>query len=203
MVVGEVLRAADETRVIARAILEDCCEPEKVDNWIVKYYAQLMRLRECETQKSDIMFYFSVVTDHDERIYGQVSGFFYEDIKEDVECYLGVELLECEQYASLYVPDYSISRYGEEVIASEALREYGFNSYDEEIRCPEDTKKAIKDALANMKRELFFTDVNYYDRCRLQFCKAYEGKEIPQWEDAKTAKGVKDNRSKADHLLLF
>ena len=28
-------------------------------------------------------------------------------------------------------------------------------------------------------------DCNYYTRCRLHFCKAYEGKAVPQYEDTK------------------
>lgn len=204
MVLRDVFQNVQEERIIARAIFEDRCKPEDIYGWITKYYAQLVRLKSGKISKSDMMFYLSVNSDEEEdRIYGRVSGFLYEDIKVGNECYYGIAHLSYRRYASLFVPDYTVQRYGDEVVASEALCEYGFNGYDTKIICPDDMRLKVLKALDDMKQELFLTDYNYYDRCREQFCKAYESKSVPQWEDARSAEGVIDNRSDVGHCILL
>ncbi|MCR4656166.1 MAG: hypothetical protein K5770_08065 [Lachnospiraceae bacterium] len=206
MIVRDMFHDVPEERIIARAIFEDRCRPENIYGWITKYYAQLIKLKSAKVKKSDMMFFMSVVSDDREapdseegmsdvsgakppfnrggRIYADVSGFSYEDIKAGSESYYGIEFLNYRQYASLYVPDYTVQLYGKEVVASEALREYGWNGYDDKIVCTDEFRVRVLQALDNMKQELYPADINYMDRCRKQFCKAYEGKEVPQWEDA-------------------
>lgn len=184
MVVRDMFQNIPEERIIARAIFEDRCEPQNINGWITKYYAQLVKLKSSKVRKSDMMFYMAVVSDDDDRIYADVSGFSYADIKAGNECYYGIEYLNYRQYASLYVPDYTVQCYGSEVVASEALREYGWNGYDDKIVCTDDFKIRVLQELVDMKQKLYLTDANYFDRCRKQFRKAYEGKDIPQWEDA-------------------
>ncbi len=185
MVVRDVLQNVPEERIIARAIFEDRCMPQELYGWITKYYAQLVKLKNCKIRKSDMMLYFTVYNDKDEnRIFGDVSGFEYEDIKNGSDETYGIEYLNYRQYAALYVPDYSVQIYGEEVIASEALREYGWNGYEDSIVCPDDMRLKVLQALYHMKQKIFLPEKNYYDRCREQFRKAYEGKEVPQWKDA-------------------
>lgn len=204
MVIRDMFQASDDVNVIARAIFEDRCKPQDINDWITKYYAQLKKIKSSKVRKSDKMFYLSVVTDYDtDRIYGNVSGFTYADVKTGNECYYGIEYLNCRQYASLYVPDYTVQRYGEEVVASEALREYGWNGFDARIECPDEIRLEILKALSDMKQKIFLTDRNYYDRCREQFRKAYEGKIVPQWDDARTAEGVRNNRCDTAHCVLL
>lgn len=118
-------------------------------------------------------------------------------------CYYGIEYLNYRQYASLYVPDYTVQRYGSEVVASEALREYGWNGYDDKIVCTDDFRIRVLQELDEMKQKLYLTDADYFDRCRKQFRKAYEGKEVPQWPDTENADGVKDNRSDTPHCIMM
>ena len=82
MIVRDMFVASDDARVIARAIFEDRCRPQNLYGWITKYYAQLMKLKSAKVRKSDIMFYMSVLVDEDDndRLYANVSGFYYEDI---------------------------------------------------------------------------------------------------------------------------
>ena len=203
MIVRDMFVASDDARVIARAIFEDRCRPQNLYGWITKYYAQLMKLKSAKVRKSDIMFYMSVLVDEDDndRLYANVSGFYYEDIKDDLTCFLAIEALDYNHYAALYVPDYTVQRYGEEVVAAAALREYGWNGFDKTIVCPDSMRIKILEALDDMKQEIFLIDKHYFDRCRSQFRKSYECKSVPQWDDAKTAEGVKDNRSECSHSL--
>ena len=203
MIVRDLFQNIPEENIIARAIFEDRCKPQNLNGWIIKYYAQLVKLKSSKVRKSDMMFYLSVACDDEDRIYANVSGFSYVDIKAGNECYYAIEYLNYSQYASLYVPDYMVQRYGEEVIASEALREYGWSGFDKNIICPDEVKLGVLQALDGMKQELFLTDCNYYDRCRKQFCNTYEGKEVTQWEDAKCAEGVPNNNSDTAHCILF
>ncbi|KIR03543.1 hypothetical protein P261_02358 [Lachnospiraceae bacterium TWA4] len=64
MIIRDLFQTCDEVKVIARAILEDRCKPETIDNWITKYYAQLIKSRSSKVQKSDMMFYLSVVSEN-------------------------------------------------------------------------------------------------------------------------------------------
>lgn len=204
MIVRDMFHNVPEERIIARAIFEDRCKPENINGWITKYYAQLIKLKSSKVRKSDMMFFMSVVCDDwEDRIYANVSGFSYSDVKAGIESYYGIEYLNYRQYASLYIPDYTVQRYGKEVVASEALREYGWNGYDNKIVCTEDFRVRVLKALDDMKQELYLADINYMDRCRKQFRKAYEGKKVPQWEDAATAEGAKDNRSDTPHCILM
>lgn len=204
MIVRDLFQNVPEERIIARAIFEDRCKPENINGRITKYYAQLIKLKSSKVRKSDMMFFMSVVCDNrEDRIYANVSGFSYSDVKAGTECYYGIELLNYRQYASLYVPDYTVQRYGKEVVASEALREYGWNGYDNKIVCTEDFRIRVLQTLEDMKQELYLADINYMERCRKQFLKAYEGKEVPQWADAEKNEGVRDNRSDRPHCILI
>lgn len=205
MMVRDMFLGSDDARVIARAIFEDRCKPQDIYCWMTKYYAQLMKLKSAKVRKSNMMFYLSVLVNEDDydRIYANVSGFSYEDIKDDLTCFLAIEGLDYKRYASLYVPDYTVQRYGAEVVASEALREYGWNGFDKSIVCPDSMRIKILEALDDMKQEIFLVDKNYFNRCRSQFRKSYECKSVPQWDDAKTAEGVKDNRSDCGHSIIF
>lgn len=159
MVVRDIMKNVNEVEIIARAIFEDHFEIEEFNKWITKYYAQLTQIRNSKVIYSDLMIYFSVVTDDlDGRIYGDVSGFDYKDIKASKTIYYGVEDLDVEKYASIYVPMYSIQSYGVNVVASEILREYGWNIYDESIVCPDDVRNSILKALIGIKSELKLTD---------------------------------------------
>lgn len=207
MILRDLFQSVDAATVIARAIYEDHCRPENINGWMTKYYAQFVRLRDSKVRKSDYMLYMNVFLD-DEDEYGEevlssIDGFSYEDIKADEECFLGIEGLHYKNYASLYVPDYSIQRYGMEVVAGEALREYGWNGYDTSIECPDEMRIAILKALDDMESGLFLIDENYFNRCRMQFVNAHEGKEVPQWEDAKSAPGVGDNRNNSFCAVLL
>ena len=122
MVVRDLFYEVDEVRVIARAIFEDNTKRESVDGWIRKYYAQLTKLKNSKVRKSNMMFYLSVNCD-EKRQYGSVSGFEYSDVKAGKEIYYAIEYLNNRKYASLYVPEYTVQRYGKEVVAAEALRE--------------------------------------------------------------------------------
>ena len=82
MVVRDMFQNIPEERIIARAIFEDRCKPQNINSWITKYYAQLVKLKSSKVRKSDMMLYMSVVSDEeDDRIYANVSGFSYADIK--------------------------------------------------------------------------------------------------------------------------
>lgn len=186
MIVREVLQSVPEERIIARAIFADNWEIQKINDWITKYYSQLIKLKSSKVRKSDMMFYLTVKKDNkDSRLCTVVSGITYSDVKNGIDDIYGIEFLNYRQYASLYVPDYTIQRYGKEVVASEALREYGWNGYDSNIVCPDDMRLKVLQSFADMKQEIYPIDCNYYTRCRLQFCKAYEGKAVPQYEDTK------------------
>ena len=170
MIVRDLFRNVPEERIIARAIFEDRCKPENIYGWITKYYAQLVKLKSTKVRKSDMMFYLSVVcNDGEDRIYANVSGFSYDDIKAGNECYYEIEYLDYRNYSALYVPDYMVQCYGEEVVASEALREYGWNGYDDKIVCTDDFRIRVLLALDDMKQELYLADTYYFDRCREQF----------------------------------
>lgn len=54
-----------------------------------------------------MMFYLSVCCD-EKRQYGSVSGFEYRDVKAGKEIYYAIEYLNNRQYASLYVPEYTV-----------------------------------------------------------------------------------------------
>ncbi|MGN0437777.1 MAG: hypothetical protein ACI4F4_04580 [Lachnospiraceae bacterium] len=189
MVVRDLFHELDDARVIARTIYEDDWKPEEIDAWITTYYAQLTKLKTSKIRKSDMMFYLTVIQD-EKRIYGDVSGFLYKDIKAGNEIYYTIEILTSRQYASLYVPEYTVQRYGKEVVASEALREYGWNDYDDKIICPDDVRFCIKKELETMTSGIFPVDKNYLFRCRKQFKLSYEGKEVPLWEGDKDAPGI-------------
>jgi len=180
MVVRDLFNLSDEIRVIARTIFEDEVQKEELDDWIIKYYAQLVKLKNSKIRKSDMMFYLSVGYDSG-RYRGDVSGFYYNDVKRGIKKLYSLILKNCRQYASLYVPDYTIQKYGYEVVASEALREYGWNDYDEKIVCPSNVREQIIREIANMEYGLFPTDDIYYERCKRQFKAFYEGKNVPQW----------------------
>lgn len=185
MVVRDLFYGVDNIRVIARAIFEDDIKNEFVDDWIIKYYAQLIKLKNSKVRKSDIMFYLSVGCG-EKREYGIVSGFKYSDIKEGKAIYYAIEYLNNRKYASLYVPEYIVQRYGKEVVAAEALREYGWNGYDEGIICPNTVRKSVVEALATMESGVFPTDKEYFGRCRKQFQLFHEGKEISLWKEDKS-----------------
>ena len=177
MIVRDVLRSVPEERVIARAIFEDRCELKDINGWITKYYAQLIKLKSSKVRKSDMMLYMSVVKDDRDNIsHAHVSGFTYADIKAGKEIYYGIEYSNYTQYASLYVPDYTVERYGEEIVASEALREYGWNDFDAGIVCSDAMRVKVLQSFEDMKHELIPIDRKYYVRCTQQFLKAYEGK---------------------------
>lgn len=175
MVVRDLFYEVDDDRVIARAIYEDNTKREFVDAWIVKYYAQLMKLKNSKVHNSDMMFYLSVNCD-EKRQYGNVSGFEYADVKAGKEIYYAIEYLNHREYASLYVPEYTVQRYGKEVVASEALREYGWNGCDDSIICPATFRKKVVGVLRTMKSGIFPVDKEYFARCREQFKLSYEGK---------------------------
>lgn len=183
MIVRDLFQNIPEEKIIARAILEDRCKLQEIYGWITKYYAQLVKLKSIKVRKSDMMFYLDFISNiKDDNVYADVSGILYNDIKAGKECYYGIECLDYKHYAALYVPDYTVQLYGEEVVASEALREYGWNGYDDEILCPDEMRIRVLQALEDMKHEISLSDCNYIDRCKKQFRKAYEGKDVPQWE---------------------
>lgn len=201
MVVRDLFHEIDDVRVIARAIFEDKAKSESVDDWITKYYAQLTKLKNSKVRKSNMMFYFSVCCD-EKRQYGSVSGFEYRDVKAGKEIYYAIEYLNNRQYASLYVPEYTVQRYGKEVVAAEALREYGWNGYDDNIICPDSIHSQVVEVLETMETGIFPVDKEYINRCRKQFRLSYEGKEIPLWEEDKTALGVVEKRHIVEHIVL-
>lgn len=201
MVVRDLFYEIDEVRVIARAIFEDNTKCESVDGWITKYYAQLTKLKNSKVRKSDMMFYLSVNCD-EKRQYGSVSGFEYRDVKAGKEIYYAIEYLNNRKYASLYVPENIVQRYGKEVVAAEALREYGWNGYDDNIICPEAIRRQVVEALETMETGIFPVDKEYLIRCRKQFKLSYEGKEIPLWEEDKAALGVVERRRIIKHIVL-
>ncbi len=194
MIVRDLFCENDEARVIARAIFEDGFKRERTDGWIEIYYTHLMKIRESKVRKSDIMFYLSVENE-DGRLYGNVSGFCYSDIKEGVMIPYAIEVLNYRQYAGLYVPEYTVQRYGSEAVAAEALREYGWHGCAESIACPEEVRKKVWTELETMEHKLFLMDSNYFERCRKQFRASYEGKKVPEWEGAEKEEGVKNSRS--------
>lgn len=201
MFVRDLFYEVEEVKVIARAIFEDRSEGEAIDDWITKYYAQLTKLKNSKVRKSDMMFYLSINRDED-RLYGCISGFEYSDIKAEKEIYYAIEHLGYRKYASLYVPEYTVQRYGKEVVAAEALREYGWNGYDTSIICPGDVRKQIVEALENMESGIFPMDTDYFTRCRKQFKLFCEGKTIPLWEEDKSAEGVRAGRDTIIHVVL-
>lgn len=191
MVVKDLFHGVDPARVIARSILEDGFSKEEFDGWITKYYAQFMELQKSKTRRTDMMLHLSVIC-HSGGQYGCVGGFKYEDIKRNEEIEYAIEGLHTRQYASLYVPEYTVQRYGKEVVAGEVLREYGFHGYDDSVICPAEVRKKIWNLLENKGIEsgIFPTDENYLQRCMKQFKLAYEGKKVPLWEEDKNAPGV-------------
>lgn len=189
MIVRDLFHKMEDSRIIARAIYEDDSKTDTVDNWITKYYAQLTKLKNSKVSKSGMMLYLSVVRDEG-RQYGHVSGFKYGDIKAGITMYYAIEYLNIKKYASLYVPEYTVQRYGKEVVAAEALREYGWNGYDVRIICPDDVRKKVVEELATMETGIFPMDKDYFERCRKQFKLSYEGKQVPLWEEDKSAVGV-------------
>lgn len=201
MVVRDLFYEVDEVRVIARAIFEDNTKHESVDGWITKYYAQLTKLKNSKVRKSDMMFYLSVNCD-EKRQYGSVSGFEYGDVKAGKEIYYAIEYLNSRKYASLYVPEYTVQRYGKEVVAAEALREYGWNGYDDNIICPDAIRSQVVEVLETMETGIFPVDKDYFARCRKQFRLSYEGKTIPLWEEDKSAMGVAERDHSIAHLVL-
>lgn len=201
MIVRDLFHDTDEIRVIARAIFEDRTQMQDVDGWITKYYAQITKLKNSKVRKSSMMFFLSVNCDAN-RQYGSVSGFEYSDIKAGKEVYYAIEYLDSRKYASLYVPEYSVQRYGKEVVAAEALREYGWNGYDMNIICPNDIRERVKAALEHMEPGIFPMDESYIVRCRRQFKLSYEGKKVPLWEEDKAAVGVVKQEHAIEHILL-
>lgn len=201
MIVRDLFHDMDEVRVIARAIFEDKTQMQDVDGWITKYYAQISKLKNSKVRKSSMMFFLSVNCDG-KRQYGSGSGFEYSDIKTGKENHYAIEYLEARKYASLYVPEYSIQRYGKEVVAAEALREYGWNGYDTDIICPDNIRERVKVALEHMESGIFPMDEHYLDRCRRQFKLSYEGKKVPMWEEDKAAGGVVKKGHAIEHILL-
>lgn len=178
MIVRDLFHGVDEIRVIARAIFEDDTNSEFVDSWITKYYALFTKLKNSKVSKSDMMFYLSVCCDT-ERQYGSVSGFEYDDVQTGKEKYYAIDYLNNRKYASLYVPEYTVQRYGKEVVAAEALREYGWNGYDESIIGADGIREKVVKALETIETGLFPVDNEYYARCRKQFKLSYEGSSIP------------------------
>ena len=92
------------------------------------------------------------------------------------------DCLNNRKYASLYVPEYTVQRYGKEVVAAEALREYGWNGYDENIICPDIIHRQVVEVLETMGTGIFPVDKEYFIRCKKQFKLSYEGKAIPLWK---------------------
>lgn len=203
MIVRDLFHITNEERVIARAIFEDRCKPEDINDWITKYYAQLIKLKNVKVHKSKYMLYLTVDDNDNGREMGIVSGFDYYDIKAGNEIFYSVEYFKPKDYASMFVPDHTVERYGAEAVAAEALREYGWNGFDANIECPDAVRLKVLKELSGMKQELFLMDSEYFDRCRKQFQKYYEGKEVPHWKDAKIAEGVADHRSSVPHLILI
>ena len=143
-------------------------------------------LKSAKVRKSDTMMLLTVYKE-DHRLYGGVIGIEYADIVADKIEYYAIEDLEYHQYAALYVPDYTIQIYGEEVTASEALREYGFNRYNENIKCPDEIRLSVLRALDGMQSKIFMPEDKDYDKkCIKQFRAEYEGKPVPQWESDKS-----------------
>lgn len=201
MIVRDLFYEVDNVRVIARAIFEDNTKSESVDSWITKYYAQLTKLKNSKVRKYNMMFFLSVCCDENGK-YGNVSGFEYGDVKAGKENYYAIECLNNRKYASLYVPEYTVRRYGKEVVAAEALREYGWNGYDDSIICLDTFRKKVVEALATMETGIFPVDKDYFNRCRKQFILSYEGKSIPLWEEDKSAMGVAERGHSIAHLVL-
>ena len=200
MILRDLFIETEDVQIIARAIFEDKTTPGDVDFWIRKYYAQLRKLKMSKVHKSNMMFYFSV-NRNEERLYGCVSGFDYEDIKAGYEIYYAIEGLEYKKYASLYVPEYTVQRYRKEVVAAEALREYGWNGFDKTIVCPDNVRTKIHASLEMMKSGIFPTDKDYFSRCRKQFVCAFEGKPVPLWEEDKLALGVLEEEQIIEHVV--
>lgn len=179
MVVRDLLCETDEARVIARAIYEDGFGTEDVEGWITKYYAQFTELKNSKVFRFETMLLLQVNCENN-RYYGDVSGLEYSDIKKGKTICYAIEFLDVCQYASLYVPLYTVQRYGKEVVAAEALREYGWNGYDENIVCPDSIRVQIREALVDMKSGIFPVDQEYLTRCKAQFELEFDT-EFLQW----------------------
>lgn len=136
-----------------------------------------------------MMVYLSVSCNED-RLYGIICGLEYSDIKMGEVIHYAIEYLVYKKYASLYVPEYSIQRYKKEVVASEILREYGWNNWDRSVVCSKDSRKRVKEELNSIESGIFPIDKNYFIRCRKQFVQSYDGKETPLWEEDKDAISV-------------
>lgn len=188
MIVRDLFDKTDDVQVIARAIFEDRCLPQNIYQWITKYYSQIQMLKSVKAHKSDMMLFMDVY-EEDRRLYGDISGVEFADVVADKVEFYALELLDLKQYAMLYVPDYSILLYGEEVIASEALRELGFHGYDENIKCPDEIRLKVLKALDGMQQEIFKNgDREYAKKCIKQFRAEHEGRTVPQWEAVKPQK---------------
>ena len=227
MIVRDLFTMTDTAAVIARALFEDQCSPKELDGWIKKYYAQIQEIERVKARRYDGMLYFSTlrlnkertdwrendcgfmypvtfkVYDHSEPAYeGVVSGFSYEDIQAGRREFYGIEGLTAKQFANLYVPDYTIFRFGLEVVASEALREYGWNGHDPRYMCPRSVKEKVLELLPGLTSELEPINFRYYERCRNEFLCYCEGR-LPRCyeKEAREAEGWNDRRSALPHAL--
>lgn len=177
MLVRELLSEVDEARIIARAILEDDNSRSETDAWITKYYALLTKLKGTKVNKSDMMLLLTVDRD-EERMYGNVSGIKFGDIKAGNTIFYALEFSNYKSYASLYVPEYTVQKFGKEVVAAEALREYGFRDYDDTIKCPENVRKKVFEELKTMKSGIFPINWDaYLAKCKEEFRLYYKGKD--------------------------
>lgn len=175
MILKDLLSEIDEAKLIARTLFADRCELQDLYCWIIKYYAQLIELKNSEVQPSDLMMLLTF-TEDDNEIYGDISGVDYTEIIASNEQIYAIEFFDCSEYASLYVPEYSIQCFGKEIVAAEALCEYGCNGFDETIKCPQEMFGKVIEALSDMEQEVTVTDKAYYEECKWEFCEAMRRK---------------------------
>lgn len=177
MVVRDLLNKSDPVRVIARTIFEDRTRPDEYDGWITKYYAQFVKLKESKIRKSDMMFCMHVIKE-DCKKYTLPYGIKYKELKAGKAEGYAIEYLYPGKYSALYVPDYMVKTFGVEIVAAEALKEYGWNRYDSTIVCSEEIREQIKKMIPEMETGLFVIkdEETYDEKCKREFCKWYEGK---------------------------
>lgn len=178
MIIRDLLNNSDTVRLIARTIFEDRRKPEEYDGWITKYYAQLVKLRESKIRKSHMMFCMPVCEEKG-KIYTLPYGMKYQDIKKGEEERYAIEYYAPSQYAAVYVPSPIVETFGVEVVAAEALKEYGWNGYDNKIICPEDIREQIKRTISKVETGLLVIrdEKNFDEKCKREFCRWYEGRE--------------------------
>lgn len=170
MIVRDLFQKTDVVRVVAKAIFEDRWKESAVDGWITKYYAQFTQMKDIRVRSSEYMLYFSV-GEEENQYYGDVGGFYYPDIKGNNPVCYSITAMGMRKYASLYIPDHTIQVYGVETVASEVLREYGWNGYDDKYVCPEETRAKIREFYKTLKHELFLPKEGYRETCLEEFSK--------------------------------